>query len=202
MEELSCSNERIFKIPIGIEYQSWYDEIRGLFAKMMMKVIDVIRSHKLIKIKALKKYLDTAYHELRGQLPHVSTVYDVLKIVCNHCSLINCEKLKAIADYFKIPAAQELIEIYYNEVETFCKKIKIKLEIKAKFCACDSQTYPIHERHMFETIEFMVNWDADKATLEGFQGLLEKRFNSAANHVRIVVVSCSPTAIQMGGQPI
>ena len=118
------------------------------------------------------------FHELRDA---TASLEEVIKVVCDHTSLINTTYLIDIAERFQLPDAVALIKQYDNSIDEFCKKIPTTHSYGQEFMMQSS-------RHIqqSETIEFVLEWHDDDTTLSDIQGLLRKAFHDHTGYMMVI----------------
>ena len=116
-------------------------------------------------------------------LQRAITIWDVLTVVRNHSSFINCSYLKEVAISFKLSQASKKIDTYYEFVEKFCKH-------KLTQHSCVTSFLAIHSKHLLssETITLKLEWNPDDKTLGDIQVIIKKTFKSLASHIHVVLV--------------
>ena len=114
-------------------------------------------------------------------LQHATTIWDVLTVVRNHSSFINCSYLKEVAISFKLSQAKKKIDTYDRWVEEFCQHTLTEHSYVTSF----RDDMPLLSS---ETITLKLEWNPDDKTLSDIQGIIRKTFKSLASHIHVVVV--------------
>ena len=144
-------------------------------------------------LKELIKYLRKCFQDMRPQLTNGESFDDVMEIVQDKCTIINVCCLEAIVDHYNIAAAKQHIEEFKSAVDTFCEKIKTNICFKQNFKGAS-----FSHNLTCETIEFVLEWEADKYTLRDIKHLLSKAFGDMAKSVQVrnindgnsIIVTC------------
>ena len=121
-------------------------------------------------LKDLKTYLKRCFQELKPQLSVAKSFDDVMEIVEEKCTIINIACLEAVIDHYNIQDAKPHITTYKSPVEKFCEEVKLNV--------CLSQNFAIGSSSLLkcETVEFIMEWDADEYCLSQIRVLLQKAF--------------------------
>ena len=135
-----------------------------------------------LSLDELKRFF-TFNNELGPPVQEASTITEVMQVVQQHSSYINCAYLKALAGYFNIPRAMKEIDEYLVFVDEFCQHTLTQHSYVASFL-----TDPSRHSLSSETITFKLDWKPKEKTLANIQAILEKTFKSLASHIHIVVV--------------
>ena len=143
-------------------------------------------------LKELKTYLRRCFRELKPQLSSAESFDDVMELVEDKCTIINICCLEAIVDHYNITEAKRHITEFKTAVDTFCEKVKTNI--------CINQNFKVSSSHHLtcETIEFILEWEADKYTLRDIKDLLSKAFKDLAKSVQVraikegnsIIVTC------------
>ena len=143
-------------------------------------------------LKELKTYLRRCFRELKPQLSSAESFDDVMELVEDKCTIINICCLEAIVDHYNITEAKRHITEFKTAVDTFCEKVKTNI--------CINQNFKVSSSHHLtcETIEFILEWEADKYTLRDIKDLLSKAFKDLAKSIQVraikegnsIIVTC------------
>ena len=153
------------------------------FGNLMMTMSPLIKAG-IPSLEDLKKYVWTCFRELKPELATAESFDDVMELVQDKCTIINVCCLEAIVNHYKITAAKQHIEEFKTAVDTFCEKIKTDICLKQNFKIAS------FSHHLTcETIEFVLEWEADKYTLRNIKDLLAKAFGDMAKSVQVRVVN-------------
>ena len=179
------------QISLQPTYQYDFDQMRVTFGNLIHAVAPLIEAG-IPSLEELKTYLRRCFRELRPQLSVAKSFDDVMDLVQDTCTIINVCCLEAIIDQYNITEAKHHIETFKTEVDAFCEKVKLSI--------CCNQNFKIASScHLiYETIEFVLEWEADNYTLNGIRGLLAKAFGNMAKSVQVraikegnsIIVTC------------
>ena len=161
------------------------------FGNLIETVVPLI-AKVIPSLKELKTYLGRCFRELKPQLSSAESFDDVIELVEDKCTIINICCLEAIVDHYNITEAKRYITEFKTAVDKFCEKVKTDI--------CINQNFKITSSHHLtcETIEFILEWEADKYTLRDIKDLLSKAFKDMAKSVQVraikegnsIVVTC------------
>ena len=179
------------QISLQPTYQYDFDQMRVTFGNLIHTVAPLIEAG-IPSLEELKTYLRRCFRELRPQLSVAKSFDDIMDLVQDTCTIINICCLEAIIDQYNITEAKHHIETFKTEVDAFCEKVKLSI--------CYNQNLKIASScHLiYETIEFVLEWEADNYTLNGIRGLLAKAFGNMAKSVQVrairegnsIIVTC------------
>lgn len=165
--------------------------MRVTFGNLIHAVAPLIEAG-IPSLEELKTYLRRCFRELRPQLSVAKSFDDVMDLVQDTCTIINVCCLEAIIDQYNITEAKHHIEKFKTEVDAFCEKVKLSI-------CCNQNLKIASSCHLiYETIEFVLEWEADNYTLNGIRGLLAKAFGNMAKSVQVraikegnsIIVTC------------
>ena len=152
--------------------------MRVIFGNLIHAVAPLIEAG-IPSLEELKTYLRRCFRELRPQLSVAKSFDDVMDLVQDTCTIINVCCLEAIIDQYNITEAKHHIETFKTEVDAFCEKVKLSI-------CCNQNLKIASSCHLiYETIEFVLEWEADNYTLNGIRGLLAKAFGNMAKSVQV-----------------
>lgn len=184
----------MFPLQISLQptYQYDFDQMRVNFGNLIYKVAPLIEAG-IPSLEELKTYLRRCFRELRPQLSVAKSFDDVMDLVQDTCTIINICCLEAIVDQYDITEAKHHIEKFKKAVDTFCEKVKLSICCNQNLKITSSSCHLI-----YETIEFVLEWEADNYTLNGIRGLLAKAFGNMAKRVQVraikegnsIIVTC------------
>ena len=161
------------------------------FGNLIETVVPLI-AKAIPSLKELKTYLRRCFRELKPQLSSAKSFDDVMELVEDKCTIINICCLEAIVDHYDITEAKRHITEFKTAVDKFCEKVKTDI--------CINQNFKVASSHHLtcETIEFILEWEADKYTLRDIKDLLSKAFKDQAKSVQVraikegnsIIVTC------------
>ena len=116
-----------------------------------------------------------------------------MEIVEDKCTIINVCCLEAIVDHYNITEGKQCITEFKTAVDKFCKEVKLSV------CCKESFKRILSSHHLTcETIEFVLEWEADKYTLSDINHLVTKAFEDTVNTIQVraikegnsIIVTC------------
>ena len=120
-------------------------------------------------LEELKEFLEDGYSYLQPQLVHCNSISEVLRIVKDHCTLIDISCLEGIVERFDIKEAKTHIQVYKNFIQSLCEKTKAYLCLNENF-----KVTKMPSLLKCETIEFVLDWDPKSCTLEDIKDILSE----------------------------
>ena len=158
----------------------------------LIETVEPLIAKGVPSLEELKKYLGRCFRELKPQLLSAESFDDVMELVEDKCTIINICCLEAIVDHYNITEAKRHITEFKTTVDMFCEKVKTDVCIKQNFKVTSSHHLTC------ETIEFVLEWEADKYTLRDIKDLLSKAFKDMAKSVQVraikegnsIIVTC------------
>ena len=165
-------------------YQGDFEDLQGQFVRLFAEVTEeLIEREESVTAENLKKFL-SYYPDIKASLVNASCISDVMLVLQNHSTFICCSRLKNVAEHFKVSAATEKIEVYFQYLDDFRsrKVTKIINELKPFITAKSIVFLPS------TTITFKLEWNPDDKTLNDIQGVLRQAFHDRSVYVHIVVV--------------
>ena len=163
-------------------YQSQFEEKRKELHILITKMIKILKDNT-ISLEGLKYFLSLR-PEFRDAARAAKSIEEAMIVVSDHTSLINTKHLQAVAENFELQEAINLIKIFDDSIEAFCKKIPTEHSY--------GQDFMKHSRKNLrksEKVEFILEWEGDNTTLSDIQSLLRKAFHYEAKHVIVKVVN-------------
>ena len=158
----------------------------------LIDTVEPLIAKVIPSLEELKKYLRRCFRELKPQLSLAESFDDVMELVEDKCTIINICCLEAIVDHYNITEAKRHIADFKKSVDKFCEKVKTDI--------CINQNFKVTSSHHLtcETIEFVLEWEADKYTLGHIKDLLSKAFKDMAKSVQVraikegnsIIVTC------------
>ena len=163
-------------------YQSQFEEKRKELHILITKMIKILKDNA-ISLEGLKYFLSLR-PEFRDDARAAKSMEEAMIVVSDHTSLINTKHLQAVAENFELQDAINLIKIFDDSIEAFCKRIPTEHSY--------GQDFMKHSRKNLlkpEKVKFILEWEGDKTTLSDIQSLLRKAFHYEAKHVIVKVVN-------------
>lgn len=139
----------------------------------------------------MKKYLERCFPELKLELYHTKSFDDVINIATKKCTIIDIVCLETIVDHFNIKVAVDHIIAYKTAIDLFCDDVKLSV------CCNESFKTASLDLLTCETIQFILDWEADKFTLRDIKTLLIKAFKEFGKNIQVITIKeeCSITII-------
>ena len=159
----------------------------------LIEIVVPLIAKGIPSLEKLKKYLLRCFRELKPQLAIAKSFDNVMEIVEDKCTIINVCCLEAIIDHYNITEAKQHITEFKTAVDTFCKEVKLSVCCKESF-----KRISLSSHLTCETIEFVLEWEADKYTLSDIKRLLTKAFEDTVNTIQVraikegnsIIVTC------------
>ena len=164
-------------------YQKDFDVISRKFISLHHRISDTLAKSRSVSLKKLKQLLST-YADLKGPLKSACSYYDVMCVVLEHSSIINCSLLEHIAEYFNLQEVTRELEVYKEQVDEFCQKTIREHSYVKQFVG----EQPKHFLST-QTITFKLEWNPNKKTLADIQSLIRKTFHGLSDLIHVDVIS-------------
>ena len=166
------------KVNIESDQKCYFTWMRIYYGTLIKTVTHLIEA-KDSSLEDLKSYILFCYSELRPQLENAQTLTDIMVIVKDKNTIIDIEYLEAFVDYFNIQEAKDHIVAYKVAIEEFCEEITLNVCFNESFAIVSSLLLKC------DTVEFVLDWEADKHSLCDIRVLLRKAFNKLAKNVHV-----------------
>ena len=170
-------------------YKADFDEVQFRFIQLFCDVTELLVEN--VSLNELKLYLKK-FPQMNPHVEEKHSVPDIMELVQDNSSYINCSCLKNIVRRFRVSLALEMITEYYEFVEMFCQYNLRKHTYVKSFLNVENPKPPLQS----ETIVFRLEWKPDQKTLCDIQGVLRKLFNDElSDHVHVVVVATGSVTV-------
>ena len=158
------------KIPFPRTMRREFKEMRTKFGSTFynVRLLFAEKQHKNKKkaLDKMKALVIDCFPDLESQLSHRNTIDGVLDVLKRKCSIVDVHPLEVLAVEFKIKEAETIIKSYKEIANDFRNSVSLSLCIDERL-----QAVPI--THLLcETITFVLNWNADEATLQDINDVL------------------------------
>ena len=158
------------KIPFPRTMRREFKEMRTKFGSTFynVRLLFAEKQHKNKKkaLNKMKSLIIDCFPDLESQLSHRNTIDGVLDVLKRKCSIVDVHPLEVLAVEFKIKEAETIIKSYKEIANDFRNSVSLSLCIDERL-----QAVPI--THLLcETITFVLNWNADEATLQDINDVL------------------------------
>ena len=148
--------------------------------------------NKALSLKDLKTYLQRCYDELRPQLECTESFKEIMLIIKDKDTIIDIDCLQTVVDRFVIEEAKDHIVAYRLTIEEFSKEIRLTVCYNECFKSTNTSLLRC------ETIEFVLESNRDKHSLNDIKVLLQNVFQDMANRVQVryikednsIIVTC------------
>ena len=164
-------------------YQEDFDAVNRKFISLHHRVSDMLERNHSVPLKKLKRLLST-YADLKGPLKSARSYYDVMCVVLEHSSIINCSSLSHIAEYFNLPEITRELDFYKKQVDEFCQKTIREHSYVKQFVGEQLKHFLTTQ-----TITLKLEWKPDKKTLADIQSLIRKTFHGLSDLIHVDVIS-------------
>ena len=175
-----CTDE----VTVSVVYKEDFDAIEKEFVSLHFRASHIIlkSSVTLQEIKALLSF----YPELATQnIQNAENVIEVMQVIQQHSSFINCSYLKHVAEHFNLPDVKKEIDKYKKLVDDFCNSTIIQHSYMKPFTTNPPQ-YTMSSQIIKITI--VLQWNPATKTLSDIRTLLEKAFQSLSSLIHVDVI--------------
>ena len=165
-------------VPIPRKLDSIFGSIRRKFAVTFSNIRKAIKTSPP-NLEELKLFLEDGYSHLQSEIDSTESIDGILTVVRNHCTLININCLEGIVERFDIKEAEMHIQMYKDDVQSFCEKTKASL--------CLGEMFKVTRTPLLkcETAIFVLDWDPTGYTLQDIRDIIAE---SIEENVQICVI--------------
>ena len=167
--------------------------MRMYFSTLINTVARLIED-KVPSLEDLKTYLQKHFDALRLQLKYAESLKQFVFLVKYKDTIIDIDCIQAIVDHLDIEEVKDHIAGYKITMEEFCEETTLDI--------CCNESFNIASSSLLkcETIEFVLEWEANKHSLRDVRVLLQKSFQDMGKNVQVrcikvdhnfVIVTCS-----------
>ena len=166
--------------------------MRMYFSTLINTVVRVIED-KVSSLEDLKTYLQKHFDELRLPLEYAESLKQLMFLVKDKDTIIDINYIEAIVDHLDIEEVKDHIGAYKITMEEFCEETTLDI------CCNESFNIALSSLLKCETIEFVLEWEANKHSLNDVRDLLQKIFQDMSKKVQVryikvysnsVIVTC------------
>ena len=158
----------------------------------LFNAIECLIEKKVPSFEDLKTYLHICYDELRLQVEYAESFEGIMLIIKDKDTIIDINCLQTVVDHYNIEEAKDHITAYQKKIEKFCEEITLTI--------CCNESFKLTNSSLLkcETVEFVLEWNGDKYSLNDIKDLLQKAFQDMANRVQVryikegnsIIVTC------------
>ena len=174
-----CTDE----VTVSVVYKEDFDAIEKEFVSLHLRASHIILKSS-VTLQELKELL-SFYPQLAIPIRNAENVTEVMQVVQQHSSFINCSYLKHVAEHFEIPEVKKEISNYNKLVDDFCNSKIIQHSYMKPFT-----TNPPQYNMSSQTIKITIvlQWNPATKTLSDIHTLLEKAFQSLSSLIHVDVI--------------
>ena len=152
--------------------------MRMYFITLFNTVAHLIED-KVPLLEDLKTYLQKHFDELRLQLEYAKSLKQIMFLVRDKDTIIDIDCIQAIVDHLDIEEVKDHIAAYKITMEEFCE------EITLNFCCDESFKTSFSSLLKCETVELVLEWEANKHSLNDIKVLLQKAFKDLSEKLQV-----------------
>ena len=116
-----CSIHAV-KVNLPLKLCTEFEKIRNKFNTLKIEVAELAKAMmKEIKIDELKAFFSTQRAHLKSRIASCKTVYEVMLLMGESCSMISYNLLEVAINRFNIKGAESAVEKYKKELNEFYK---------------------------------------------------------------------------------
>ena len=164
-------------------FQYTFDQMKATLGSLIHTVAPLIEAG-IPSLEDLKMYLRRCFQELKPQLSSAKSFNDIMELVEDKCTIVNICCLEAIVEQYNITDAKPHIILFKKAVDTFCESVRLSVCCKKSFKRISSS-----HQLICETIEFVLEWEVDKYTLNHIKDLMSKAFEDMAESVQVRTIN-------------
>ena len=169
---------------MSVQYRKDFVDLQEKFGDMFDELQKDVKLH--VQVYDLKQYLCSRFPDLETDVQDADTTNDVMKVVCNECTLAEYSYLEKIADRFGLQEAKKSIEHYHSTLDDFCKHT-LEEHSYARSFRVDHPEPILPSPNKIE-ITFKLEWNATKKSLKDIRDVLRMVFGDLTDRVQIVVI--------------
>ena len=164
-----------------------------MYFSTLINTVARLIEDKVSSIEDLKTYLQKHFDELRLPLEYAKSLKQFIFFVKDKNTIIDIDCIQAIVDYLDIEEVNDYIAAYKITMEEFCEEITLDI------CCNESFNTALSSLLKCDTIEFVLEWEANKHSLRDVRALLQNSFQDMAKKVQVrymkvdsnsVIVTC------------
>ena len=171
-------------VTVSVVYKEDFDAIEKEFVLLHLRASHIILKKSSVTLKELKELL-SFYPQLVMLIREAENVTEVMQVIQQHSSFINCSYLKHVAEYFNLPEVTKEIDNYNKLVDTFCNSKIIQHSYMKPFTTNPPQ-YTVSSQTI--KIKIMLEWNPADKTLSDIRSLLRKVFKGLSSLIHVDVI--------------
>ena len=174
-----CTDE----VTVSVVYKEDFDAIEKEFVSLHLRASHIILKSS-VTLQELKELL-SFYPQLAIPIQNAENVTEVMQVVQQHSSFINCSYLKHIAEEFELHKVTKEIDNYNKLVDDFCNSKIIQHSYMKPFTTNPPQ-YNMSSQTI--KIKIMLEWNPAAKTLSDIRSLLRKAFKGLSPLIHVDVI--------------
>ena len=174
-----CTDE----VTVSVVYKKQFDAIEKEFVSLHLRASHIILKSSVM-LQELKQLL-SFYPQLAMPIRNAENVIEVMQVIQQHSSFINCSYLEHVAEHFKLPEVTEEINNYNKLVDDFCNSKIIEHSYMKPFTTNPPQ-YTMSSQTI--KIKIMLEWNPADKTLSDIRSLLRKVFKGLSSLIHVDVI--------------
>ena len=160
-----------------MEYERRFQKIKNDYSDLHNFVVALLEK-KASLIDDLRAYAQECWKNREQAILKAKSVRDVIIIIEEEsCNVINITAIEGILEVLKVNEAQAQTKEYNDNVQKFCKDIPLDV-----MC---NKPLSLHIPQSSGKLEFILEWEPDKHTLNEICELLEKAFGKMVKNVLV-----------------
>ena len=175
-----CTDE----VTVSVVYKEDFDAIEMEFVSLHLRASRIILEKSSVTLQELKELL-SFYPQLAIPIQNAENVTEVMQVVQQHSSFINCSYLKHIAEEFELHKVTKEIDNYNKLVDDFCNSKIVQHSYMKPFTKNPPQ-YTMSSQTI--KIKIVLQWNPVSKTLSDIRSLLEKAFQSLSPLIHVDVI--------------
>ena len=169
-------------VAIPVVYKEDFDAIEKAFVSLHLQASHIILKYS-VTLQELKELL-SYYPQLEMPIRNAENVTEVMQVIQQHSSFINCSYLKHVAEYFRLPEVTQEIDSYNKLVDAFCNSKIIQHSYMKPF----TTSPPQYMSSQVIKIKMVLQWNPATKTLSNIRSLLQKVFQSLSPLFHVDVI--------------
>ena len=170
-------------VTVSVVYKKDFDTIEKEFVSLHLRASHIIFKSS-VTLQELKELL-SFYPQLVMPIRNAESITEVMQVIQQHSSFINCSYLKHVAEYFNLTEVTKEIDNYNNLVDNFCNSEIIQHSYMKPFTTNPPQ-YTVSSQTI--KIKIMLEWNPATKTLSDIRSLLRKVFKGLSSLIHVDVI--------------